>query len=659
MQLEGLQIGSYRLLRLIGGGGMGDVYLAEDLRVNRQVAIKVIQTRATPYFDNSTTQDTMRLFQREVKAVANLDHPHILPFFDCGGGNINGMNITYMVMPFRREGSLLAWLREHSPFKALSPQYVAHFLHQAADALQYAHDQQIIHRDVKPSNFLIRSNKENPDSPDLLLADFGLAKFSTMASAVSRGNYGTPIYMAPEHWDGHPVPATDQYALAVMAYELLTGRPPFLGNHQQVMYQHLEVQPQLPSKFNPLIHAGIDAVILRALAKRPEDRFPSISAFAHAFEQALPGVERFDRGQGFQQQDEILRFAKDDTVQVLQKPLQDIEYSRRGSETSPIGIPTSISTTGGGKLLHSSSAPLPPLRSVPIPTNGRIPIMRGRDRSTSKEIVFIGLVLLFVTVGGAVFTYMSIPQKTKVGGTTGAINRAPTQATVYPTLPFTTVTPSKCLNALHCVPLRGATVPPQHSPYSPYNGMLAFYDPLQDNSKGNNWDEVTDSRGSCVFTQRAYQVTASAQATQSPGLRPLYFCTEETAFSNFVYQVQMTIVAGDYGGIVFRTDSTHTKFYYFRIGKDGSYEVVAWGSKTGTNVQVLKSGTSLAIKTGLNQANIVAVVASGSDLDLYVNQQHIAYISDSTFSQGQLGVCAANASKLTEVVYNSAVVWKL
>ena len=303
MQLEGLQIGSYRLLRLIGGGGMGDVYLAEDLRVNRQVAIKVIQTRATPYLDNGTTQDTMRLFQREVKAVANLDHPHILPFFDCGGGNINGMNITYMVMPFRREGSLLAWLREHSPFKALAPQYVAHFLQQAADALQYAHEQQIIHRDVKPSNFLIRSNKENPDSPDLLLADFGLAKFSTMASAVSRGNYGTPIYMAPEHWDGHPVPATDQYALAVMAYELLTGRPPFLGNHQQVIYQHLEVQPQLPSKFNPLIHAGIDAVILRALAKRPEDRFPSISAFAHAFEQALPGVERFDRGQGLQQQD--------------------------------------------------------------------------------------------------------------------------------------------------------------------------------------------------------------------------------------------------------------------------------------------------------------------------------------------------------------------
>src|SRR6266571_5422699 len=195
MQLEGLQIGSYCLQRLIGGGGMGDVYLAEDRRVNRQVAIKVIQTKTSSYLDTSTAQDAIRLFQREVKAIANLDHPHILPFFDCGAGNFNGLSITYMVMPFRKEGSLLNWLRQHNPSKALSPKYVAHFLHQAADALQYAHDQQIIHRDVKPSNFLIRSNNENADYPDLLLADFGLAKLGTMTSSVSRatrGNDRTP-----------------------------------------------------------------------------------------------------------------------------------------------------------------------------------------------------------------------------------------------------------------------------------------------------------------------------------------------------------------------------------------------------------------------------------------------------------------------------------
>ena len=135
MQLEGLQIGSYRLLRLIGSGGMGDVYLAEDTRVSRQVAIKIIQTRSGSYADTEAAFDPIRLFQREIKAIANLDHPHILPFFDCGTGNLNSMNLTYMVMPFRQEGSLITWLRQYKPSKALSPQCVAHLLQQAAEAL--------------------------------------------------------------------------------------------------------------------------------------------------------------------------------------------------------------------------------------------------------------------------------------------------------------------------------------------------------------------------------------------------------------------------------------------------------------------------------------------------------------------------------------------
>src|SRR5712691_8120201 len=196
MQLEGLQIGSYRLLRLIGNGGMGDVYLATDMRVNRQIAIKVIQVRGISYSNTDPNNDIVHLFQREMKAIARLDHPHILPFFDCGEINVHGLHIIYMVTPYRREGSLLNWLNQHLSLP-LSLQDTAHFLHQAADALQYAHDQNIIHRDVKPSNFLIRENKEDPHSPDLLLADFGLAKISTMTSTVSRPDHGTPVYMAP------------------------------------------------------------------------------------------------------------------------------------------------------------------------------------------------------------------------------------------------------------------------------------------------------------------------------------------------------------------------------------------------------------------------------------------------------------------------------
>src|SRR5205823_14093834 len=139
---------------------------------------------------------------------------------------------------------------------------VAHFVRQAANALQYAHNQQLIHQDVKPSNFLIRSNEEYPNRPDLLLADFGVAKFTSATSSMSHAIRGTPSYMAPEQWEGNPVMATDQYALAIMAYELLTGSPPFQGGVGQMMYQHFHVQPQPPSTRNPRIPKELDIVLL-------------------------------------------------------------------------------------------------------------------------------------------------------------------------------------------------------------------------------------------------------------------------------------------------------------------------------------------------------------------------------------------------------------
>ena len=125
--------------------------------------------------------------------------------------------------------------------------------------MQYAHDNHVVHQDVKPSNFLIRTNKDHPQLPDLLLADFGIAKLNSATASMSRTVRGTPAYMAPEQWSGEPVPATDQYALAVLAYELLAGRPPFSGRQEQVMYQHFNVHPQAPSSINPTLPKDIDA----------------------------------------------------------------------------------------------------------------------------------------------------------------------------------------------------------------------------------------------------------------------------------------------------------------------------------------------------------------------------------------------------------------
>ncbi len=306
MSLEGQQLGRYRLLKLIGSGGMGEVYLAQDPGINRQVAIKVVRVEAADYARRNTDtipgmrsltgggsmglQDAARLFQREAKAIAMLDHPGILPLYDYGEQSVNGAILTYLVMPYREEGSLATWLQKGG-FKLLTVQIVEQMLQQAAAALQYAHDHQVVHQDVKPSNFLIRTSREHPKYPDLLLTDFGIAKLSMLTTRASQSIRGTPTYMAPEQWEGRPVPATDQYALAVMLYELLTGRPPFRGTPMQMMYAHVNVQPQAPSAFNPRLSAVIDSVIIRGLAKKPEERFPSIIAFAFAFRQTLRSVD--------------------------------------------------------------------------------------------------------------------------------------------------------------------------------------------------------------------------------------------------------------------------------------------------------------------------------------------------------------------------------
>ena len=289
MPLESLQNGRYRIVRPLGSGSMGEVYLVDDTRIDRQVAIKVIRFDASSFMNTNATQDAIRLFEREAKSIAQLNHPNILPLFDYGEEVVNGATVTYMVMPYCPDGSLSTWLQQHAQDDMLSPQDTIHFIRQAADALQHAHDHDIIHQDVKPSNFLLR--QRNGGLPDILLADFGIARLAASSSGASQVVRGTPIYMAPEQWEGHPVPASDQYALAVMTYQLLTGRTPFQGGPGQMMYQHMTVSPLPPSTINTALSPAVDSVLLRALSKRPQDRFPTVSAFADALQQTLPTID--------------------------------------------------------------------------------------------------------------------------------------------------------------------------------------------------------------------------------------------------------------------------------------------------------------------------------------------------------------------------------
>jgi hypothetical protein len=189
------------------------------------------------------------------------------------------------------------------------------------------------------------------------------------------------------------------------------------------------------------------------------------------------------------------------------------------------------------------------------------------------------------------------------------------------------------------------------NPYTPGSGKLALIDPLSDNSKGYAWNASTGTDGTCAFSGGAYH-------SSTPKTNFFYVCSADaTDFSNFALEVQLKILQGDCGGMIFRANSNSGKLYFFEVCQDGTYLFSRYMDYTGNNVKDLAGGSSAAIKSGLNQSNVIAVVAQGSTLSIYVNKQKIASASDNTFNHGQIGLVADSNTHPTEVAFNNAKVW--
>lgn len=273
--LLGQVIGNYQIEERLGRGGMATVYRARQLNMQRDVAIKIMSAELAddPQF--------VARFEREAQVIAALEHPRILPVHDFGHEG----DLFYLVMRLV-EGETLYERMLNGP---LSPQAAARLIDQIAEALDYAHERGVIHRDLKPNNILL------DEYDNVYMMDFGLAKLLAVSSPLTETGMvlGTPAYMAPEQWRGDPVDArTDVYALGVILYEMVCGQPPFESADTPftLMYKHLNDTPVPPRAILPSLPEGVDAVILRALAKDPAARYPSASALARAFAAALEGA---------------------------------------------------------------------------------------------------------------------------------------------------------------------------------------------------------------------------------------------------------------------------------------------------------------------------------------------------------------------------------
>lgn len=497
---------------------------------------------------------------------------------------------------------------------------IVSYVQQLAPALQFAHDQKLIHRDIKPENILLGPNNE------LLLSDFGLAAVAhrTVTQSV-QDSAGTPLYMAPEQFRGKPTTASDQYSLGIMVYEWLCGETPFHeGSAFQLGYQHIHEPPPSLREHLPSLSPAVERVVMRALAKDPKERWPSVTDFANALVRASrsglfpPTPIRNMPGGG----------VLPTTTQLFPSGQQDVPDGNGGS--------------GNG-------VPPPPSSSVV----GHPPVPPSRPKRLLPTLLLVGLAVIVVAGSAALYTLrgnfaaaptlssniahstLTVPgRNSNSGGSTGTAQAA----TTTPSIATTTST----TDAQTITTLDAATA----NPYGTHKGTLALNNTLT--APVGVWDQSS----SCLFINKAYLVTTVRGYTK---------CTYNTgSYGNFVLQVQMTFVTDSTcGGMFFRDQvpSYFAQYYEFYICTDGTYHLGVVSALYNS----IRQGSSL-FNTGVGQNNVLAVVANGSQFDLYINGQQVNSGTDASFSTGEIGVQAyylTDANAANKVAFNDVKIWNL
>jgi tRNA A-37 threonylcarbamoyl transferase component Bud32 len=419
---RGQRFGNYQLIDLLGKGGFAQVYLGEQVFLKTRAAIKVLDA---PLEDAKVEQ-----FRFEAGTIAHLDHPHIVRLLDFGVEN----TIPYLVMDYAPNGTLR---QRHPQGMPVPGATVVRYVQQVAAALDYAHQQKIIHRDVKPENLLL--NRKN----EVLLSDFGIAVVAHRTSSMTTQNpLGTISYAAPEQLRGKSLPASDQYSLAVLVYEWLTGSLPFQGAPMEVAMQHLVLPPPPMREPGSSISADVERVVFRALEKHWQMRFANVREFAIALQEAHSPRPPFVRAPGV-----LPNFAPSVQANPLDLATTVTPPIAASTPEALDALPTMPLEQEAQKNASQAEEALPDAPGGEQPTDpatrspgtGHPPdARRSRPRRLNRQkallVLVAALIIVVLGLGGLLLALQSTPAAggTRPGLTASQTQQAPPGATPSP-----------------------------------------------------------------------------------------------------------------------------------------------------------------------------------------------------------------------------------
>ncbi len=637
--IEGLTLGRYELGQRIAQGGMAEVYLGFDRRVKRQVAVKVLYGRDELF---------VRRFEREALAVGALSHDHILPLYDFG----EQRPWYYLVMPFVEGGTLREYLLRR---KRLTLEEAASFTDQIASALQYAHDQGVMHRDVKPSNILLR-----PDGYAYLV-DFGLAKamMGGVALTNSGAMVGTPEYMAPEQSNGVNDYRSDIYSLGVILYQMLTGRVPFTAESPvAVSLKHIQTKPTPPREINGDIPESVEAVILKALAKNPNERYQETQELSAAYWKALQLEQSRLRSGGTTLPLEQSRLRSGGTTLPLNlfaeqgEKLDEVDNNNESEDDAGQvqRLPSAIT-----RILHDAEKAFvnPPVTPLLFPlaegsqASQQYRAFNAKKKRGSLHVAVIALLCLLI-IASVVPLGMALqaqkpthPQQNQPTHTATHFNGAGLTATAS-AIAQVKLQATLAANARVQV-TAGITSPIGAGPVLYANALT---------NPGGGW--IDDGR-QCYFSTDGYHVQSYQQHTAA------WCYSNQILVSNAVITAQARLLRGDSYGIVFRLRPSSDNFYVLEINSQGSYRFVRAMSDNPYNWLTLIDWThSNAILSGYGHTNTFLILAKGAQFRFYINKQLIVTsFSDAAFASGLIGLfVGGDSSGGTEATFSNIGVFQ-